>query len=215
MSDRCEPPEEFRWREGLHWIVNHLGVQEIQVWSGLSWWSCGFKPERGVRVHEWRYLCPVPTPAEIAAKDAKIARQKHEIASLRLTLGGKTFSADVPEPIGCPIPGACVTVAEIERLRKERDHWQQDSIEQAKAINRLAKAAEDRNKVDASREQWHAEQLAASAAREAALVRTLKVYVAEQCEGFCSCNEDWFGDCAGCAARHALNEHAPGWRDPT
>jgi len=41
-----------------------------------------------------------------------------EVASLRLTLGGKTFSADVPEPIGCPLPGACATVAEIVRLRK-------------------------------------------------------------------------------------------------
>jgi hypothetical protein len=48
---------------------------------------------------------------------AEIERQRAEIASLRLTLGGRTFSADVPEPIGCPVPGACVQVAEIERLR--------------------------------------------------------------------------------------------------
>lgn len=41
-----------------------------------------------------------------------------EVASLRLTLGGKTFSNDVPEPIGCPAPGACATVAEIVRLRE-------------------------------------------------------------------------------------------------
>jgi hypothetical protein len=47
----------------------------------------------------------------------EIERQRAEIASLRLTLGGRTFSAAVPEPIGCPVPGACVQVAEIERLR--------------------------------------------------------------------------------------------------
>jgi hypothetical protein len=45
------------------------------------------------------------------------ARLTAEVASLRLTLGGKTFSATVPEPIGCPLPGMCSTVAEIGRLR--------------------------------------------------------------------------------------------------
>lgn len=56
--------------------------------------------------------------AVIEARDAEIARQEAEIASLRLTLGGRTFSAAVPEPIGCPAPGACVQVAEIARLRE-------------------------------------------------------------------------------------------------
>ena len=43
-----------------------------------------------------------------------------EVASLRLTLGGRTHSAaDVVEPIGCPCPSACVQVAEIARLRAE------------------------------------------------------------------------------------------------
>lgn len=49
--------------------------------------------------------------------DDEIQRLRAEIASLRLTLGGRTFSADAPEPIGCPMPGACSTVAEIRRLR--------------------------------------------------------------------------------------------------
>ena len=43
-------------------------------------------------------------------------RLRAAVASLRLTLGG-TPGADVPEPIGCPCPGACATVAEIKRLR--------------------------------------------------------------------------------------------------
>lgn len=47
----------------------------------------------------------------------EIDRLRAEVASLRLTLGGKTFSPTVPEPIGCPLPGACSTVAEIGRLR--------------------------------------------------------------------------------------------------
>jgi hypothetical protein len=48
---------------------------------------------------------------------AEIEVLRTEVASLRLTLGGKTFSATVPEPIGCPAPGACAQVAEIGRLR--------------------------------------------------------------------------------------------------
>jgi hypothetical protein len=51
-----------------------------------------------------------------AAAD-EIERLRAEAASLRLTLGGRTFDASVPEPVGCPCPGACSTVAEIERLR--------------------------------------------------------------------------------------------------
>jgi hypothetical protein len=53
-----------------------------------------------------------------AALQAENKRLQAEVASLRLTLGGKTFSADVPEPIGCPAPGACAQVAEIGRLRR-------------------------------------------------------------------------------------------------
>jgi hypothetical protein len=54
--------------------------------------------------------------ALLAERDALRA----EVASLRLTLGGRTHSAaDVVEPIGCPCPGACVQVAEIARLRAQ------------------------------------------------------------------------------------------------
>lgn len=48
----------------------------------------------------------------------RVAALEAENASLRLTLGGKTFSADVPSPIGCPKPGACAQVEEIHRLRR-------------------------------------------------------------------------------------------------
>lgn len=56
--------------------------------------------------------------ATLRALLAERDRLAAEVASLRLTLGGKTFSNDVPEPIGCPAPGACATVAEIVRLRE-------------------------------------------------------------------------------------------------
>ena len=56
---------------------------------------------------------------EAAASKAVIKRLEDEVASLRLTLGGRTFSDQpVPDPVGCPLPGACVQVAEITRLRE-------------------------------------------------------------------------------------------------
>lgn len=64
------------------------------------------------------YHACMDAAAAIEARDAEIARLEAEVASLRLTLGGRTFSATAPEPIGCPAPGMCVQVAEIARLRE-------------------------------------------------------------------------------------------------
>ena len=61
--------------------------------------------------------------AERDAARAEVERLTAEVASLRLTLGGKTFSASVPEPVGCPMPGACATVAEIVRAREMQAAW--------------------------------------------------------------------------------------------
>lgn len=53
----------------------------------------------------------------LAEAEREIERLRSEVASLRLTLGGRTFSGDsIPDPIGCPAPGACAQVAEIQRL---------------------------------------------------------------------------------------------------
>lgn len=57
---------------------------------------------------------------------AENAQLRAEVASLRLTLGGRTFSADIPELIGCPMPGACAQVAEIGRLRNALAEMQDD-----------------------------------------------------------------------------------------
>ena len=61
---------------------------------------------------------PSATPAACLPPE-EIERLRAEVASLRLTLGGRTFSPDVSEPIGCPMPGACSQVAEIKRLRAD------------------------------------------------------------------------------------------------
>jgi regulator of replication initiation timing len=58
---------------------------------------------------------------------AEVARLRAEVASLRLTLGNQTLDSDVPDPIGCPLPGACVQVAEIKRLRATLDLIRQDA----------------------------------------------------------------------------------------
>lgn len=72
----------------------------------------------GVVVHYSHYRRDTLDAAYVIRRQAKeIERLSAEVASLRLTLGGKTFSATVPEPIGCPLPGMCSTVAEIGRLR--------------------------------------------------------------------------------------------------
>lgn len=63
------------------------------------------------------------TEADVLALAAERDRLAAEVASLRLTLGGRTFSASVPEPIGCPLPGACATVAEIVRGREMQAAW--------------------------------------------------------------------------------------------
>lgn len=47
----------------------------------------------------------------------EIERLRAEVASLRLTMGMCPPAPQVAEPIGCPAPGACSTVREIERLR--------------------------------------------------------------------------------------------------
>ena len=61
----------------------------------------------------------------------EIERLRKEVASLRLTLGGKTFGPDVPEPVGCPLPGACAQVAEIKRLRNAEAAARREGIEAA------------------------------------------------------------------------------------
>jgi len=80
-----------------HQPTDHAGALRLLA-SGAAW-QCG----------------ETATMLEDAADE--INRLEAEVASLRLTLGGRTFGPDIPEPIGCPMPGACAQVAEIGRLR--------------------------------------------------------------------------------------------------
>ena len=70
-----------------------------------------------LKLREWRTVNHHDVRGLLAEHDRLAA----EVASLRLTLGGKTFGADVPEPVGCPAPGACAQVAELHRLRAENE----------------------------------------------------------------------------------------------
>jgi hypothetical protein len=79
----------------------------------------------------------------------EIERLQAEVASLRITLGGKTFSADVPSPIGCPMPGACAQVKEINRLKRELaeaidrgNDWCDQAFQARAERDRLRKAQE-------------------------------------------------------------------------
>ena len=67
---------------------------------------------------------PTSAAATLHAAANKIEQLEEEVASLRLTLGGRTFSSAVPPVIGCPIPGACAQVAEIKRLQAQNANLQ-------------------------------------------------------------------------------------------
>lgn len=110
------PPDPAR--AGYHWLRRTDAVIPMPpvIWT----WRAD------AQVWRWKRE-PDITPAEQAATKEYIApvtphdeveRLRAEVASLRLTLGGRTFGPDVPEPIGCPAPGACAQVAEIRRLRR-------------------------------------------------------------------------------------------------
>lgn len=82
-------------------------------------------------------LCIPPDPV---TPFAEIETLRAEVASLRLTLGGKTFSATIPGVIGCPMPGMCAQVAEIERLRSEvvrlNAYWHETNVAWFSALAR-------------------------------------------------------------------------------
>ena len=93
---RCEPPAHFRDKHGKHWLEgppNYHGgpaVQEKFDWSpDRGWYYRGAKdgdgtPEAFANLG-WRYICPVPTPDEIAAqaeREARLVAALREIADM-------------------------------------------------------------------------------------------------------------------------------------
>ena len=104
-------------RDGWHWLVpaiNPTLPPGAYRWHAppradvVGQWDAGHPLDVVRRGYAYAGPCVMPDEA---------ARLRAEVASLRLTLGGRTFGPGVPEPIGCPAPGACAQVAEIGRLR--------------------------------------------------------------------------------------------------
>ncbi len=76
MSDRCEPPEHLRDRDGPHWVQKRDTAPILIEWEMPKRW-----PETGgawriarhavvpaaAYKHGYRYLCPIATPAEVEA----------------------------------------------------------------------------------------------------------------------------------------------------
>lgn len=85
MSDtpRCEPPEGLRDRDGWHWLESiPSGHQYLGQWvSSERHWKVGVRVFASVTTNlngiPYRYLCSVPSPAEIAAL-VNLARQHAE-----------------------------------------------------------------------------------------------------------------------------------------
>lgn len=166
-APRCEPPEEWRDRDGWHWVSMRgwketplLWMADEQRWSkGNQSWS-----SEHAAYDDWRYHSPVATPAEVEALRAELERER-----MRLAACGVVALADTPESAA-----------------RARDMH---------ADYRSASCDDVARTVDA---------LMALRARVVELKEALKTYQTEQCEGFCLEDKNWFGDCAGCVARVAL-----------
>ena len=85
MSVRCEPPEGLRDQPGFHYVrVNRAEV--VMAWEtyapGQDWrwrsWGRSVAPDSET-ARAWTYICPVPTPAEIAAQADAIERFEEDV----------------------------------------------------------------------------------------------------------------------------------------
>ena len=67
MTDekRCEPPPEWRGKDGFH-IVAFDDVQEIEKWHAGGMWDSHGKPEHAAG-EGMRYIGPYTPPATVAA----------------------------------------------------------------------------------------------------------------------------------------------------
>ena len=92
---RCEPPEHLRDRDGWHWLEhNYREHRECVWWDGRTrgWFEKKTDQTNSPELMGgwgWCYLCPAPTPAEIAAQAERDARL---VAALRETAKQKLLS---------------------------------------------------------------------------------------------------------------------------
>jgi hypothetical protein len=70
MSDRCEPLEELRWKEGRHWIQlqGHDDILTVALWAN-PYWTWGGRQRDAADVYKsgFRYLAPAATPDTVRA----------------------------------------------------------------------------------------------------------------------------------------------------
>lgn len=71
MSDapKCEPPEELRGVDGLHWVTKRNKDGEPVWWISTGFWSFSgwsMTPKEAAKMG-YRYLSPVLTPTEASA----------------------------------------------------------------------------------------------------------------------------------------------------
>lgn len=122
---------ERRVDELLGWLTGpdsgqNDGITEtVRVLRALHARATQAETEQDALIADNAMLTQGMTDANNACAEAEADRDHlaAEVAALRLTLGGRTFDASVPEPIGCPMPGACSTVAEIVRGREMQAAW--------------------------------------------------------------------------------------------
>jgi len=76
MSERCEPPQEWRGKDGWHWVDSTRWVQpDILRWrlnsdnQEYEWLlsSGAFVSSESETANAWRYLAPATPPATVAA----------------------------------------------------------------------------------------------------------------------------------------------------
>ena len=88
MTDKCEPPPELRCKDGWHWLEHDFNDHlECVWWDGkrqgwLEKKTCQTNSPGLMEGWGWRYLCPVPTPDEIKAQQAREAGMVSAIKSI-------------------------------------------------------------------------------------------------------------------------------------
>lgn len=92
MSERCEPPPEWRGKDGWHWVETPAGTKHIARWfvvlnPGIEPLWCSehlahATPAWAARNWGWRYLAPVTPPQTVAALEADVCRIKLAVRAM-------------------------------------------------------------------------------------------------------------------------------------
>ena len=78
-ENRCEPPPEWRGKDGLH-IVAFDDVQEIEKWHAGGMWDSHGKPEHAAG-EGMRYIGPYTPPATVAALVTALEKTERKLVT--------------------------------------------------------------------------------------------------------------------------------------